>query len=232
MHSCLEYLGAIQWVGEEEKVNEVEEENEKINKEEKKKINKEEGEKVDEASDISGPFIDTLARIIKVVLKTDAKRGRNEGKCTVLKLLFENNGLLKNVNSAETFNKYILSTCQSCLNSLLNLAKEAVKSGYVGSDIAREADNLLWLLDILADRKSAEEFALMWANQQELANLLMKYWHHASSRHLISCITARLLVGIGNGRISAAEETRQVLWLTWFPPLSNDYSCLKKTRLI
>ncbi|KAI3868290.1 hypothetical protein MKX03_000201 [Papaver bracteatum] len=92
--------------------------------------------------------------------------------------------------------------------------------------ISLEADNLLWLLDILADRRAAEEFALMWANQQELANLHTQT--RARSRHPVSCITTRLLVGVGKGEIILAKGTRHLLLQTWFQPLVDDYAHLRK----
>ncbi|KAI3885995.1 hypothetical protein MKX03_015785, partial [Papaver bracteatum] len=53
LHSCLEYLGAVQLIGEqkEEKVNVA-----------------------------SGPSLDKLEHIMKVLLKTDGKEGRRKGK--------------------------------------------------------------------------------------------------------------------------------------------------------
>lgn len=85
----------------------------------------------------------------------------------------------------------------------------------------READNLLWLLVILADRQAADEFALMWATQQELATLHSKFY--TSNRYLVSCITARLFVNIGSGKILTTKDTQQLLLQTWLQPLIEDY---------
>ncbi|KAI3888326.1 hypothetical protein MKW92_002374 [Papaver armeniacum] len=181
-------------------------------------------------SDASCPS--TLAQIMEVVLKTKGDEGRREGKSLVLKLLRANNSLLSDVNFTKTCNKNILSSCQSCLDSLPVLFKMAENHSAecynppVDEQISLETDNLLWLLDILADGQAAEEFALMWANQQELANLHKKT--RTRSRHLVSCVTTRLLVGIGNGEILPAKGTRQLLLQTWFQPLVDDYSRLLK----
>jgi hypothetical protein len=43
--------------------------------------------------------------------------------------------------------------------------------------IALEADNLLWLAEILADRNAADEFAVIWSSQRELAGLHSKLCH-------------------------------------------------------
>ncbi|KAI3951950.1 hypothetical protein MKW92_025049 [Papaver armeniacum] len=167
--------------------------------------------------------------MVKVVLKTDGKQGRNQGKSLVLKLIREHDSLLSDVNLAATINKNMLSSCERCLNSLLNLFKQALGYDYVNTDIALEADNLLWLLDILVDRQAAEEFALLWANQWELANLHKRLnGHNKRTRHLVSCVTTQLFVGIGHGKILVAKDTRQKLLKTWFQPLLDDYSSLRK----
>ncbi|KAI3973145.1 hypothetical protein MKW92_004995 [Papaver armeniacum] len=190
IHSCLEYLEVVPWIGEKEE------------------------EKVNVASDVLRPPIDTLTHIIEVVLKNSEEEGRSEGQSLVLKLLRENKNLLSDVNANEICNRNIYTSCQSCLNSLLNLFKQAAESGYIENDvikqISREADNLLWLLDILADRQAADEFALMWATQQELATLHSKFY--TSNRYLASCITARLFVNIGSGKILTTKDTRQLYY--------------------
>ncbi|KAI3962180.1 hypothetical protein MKW98_005811 [Papaver atlanticum] len=156
---------------------------------------------------------------MKVVLKTEENEGRLVGKSLVLKFLRGQDNLLGDMTSTETWNKFILSSCQSCLNSLLNLFKKGAKKNTyeVAEQISLEVDNLLWLLDILEDRQVAEEFALMWAYQQKLASLLKKVW--LDTRHLVSCITARLFAGIRNGKIFAEKDTRQLLLQTWFQAL-------------
>ncbi|MCL7037866.1 hypothetical protein MKW94_022168 [Papaver nudicaule] len=165
-----------------------------------------------------------------MILKTDRYEGRRQAQSLVLKLLRENN----DVNSAEAFNKYLLSSSRSCLSSLLNLFKQSQSLFYTSRDVDKkislEATNLLWLLDVLRDRRAAEEFALMWANQQKLANLHVK--SKTPDRDLISLITIRLLVGIGNGEILPAKKTKQLLLLTWFRPLLDDYSSLRQYRSI
>ncbi|KAI3908549.1 hypothetical protein MKX01_009351, partial [Papaver californicum] len=162
-----------------------------------------------------------------VVLKTDqGYEGRLVGKSLVLKFLRgqEQDNPLGDMNST---NKTILSSCQSCLNSLLNLFREAIKK-QSSSHWVFEVDNLLWLLDILEDRQAAEEFALMWANQKNLANLHNKVY--LPTRHLVSCITTRLFAGIQNGKIFLKKDTRKLLLQTWFQPLVDDYPKLKDLK--
>ncbi|MCL7039672.1 hypothetical protein MKW94_003474 [Papaver nudicaule] len=196
IHSCLKYLEAVPWV-------------------------------------LSRPSnIEALAQIMEVVLKTDGNEGRRKGRSSVLKLLREYNSLLTDVKSAKRCNKIIFSSCESCLKLLPELFKTAencnLKDYYssVDEQISLKADNLSWLLDILIDRRAVEEFALMWANQQKLANLHSKT--ETPSRHLVSCITTRLIVGAGNGEILLAKDTRQLLLQTWFQPLVDDFPRLRE----
>ncbi|RZC52034.1 hypothetical protein C5167_020460 [Papaver somniferum] len=210
IHSCLEHMGAALWVGEKVKVN--------------------------VSSDVPAPSIATITRVMEVVIKTGEDDGRRVGKSLVLKLLNGNHSFLSDMISAETCNKNILSLCQSCSNSLLYLFRKA-EIHYliyqrvdedVDEQISVEVDNLLWLLGILVNRQAAEKFALMWANQQKLANLHKKF--RTPSRHHVSCITTQLLDGIGNGKILLAAEIRKLLLETWIQPLVDDYPRLRKLQ--
>ncbi|MCL7026099.1 hypothetical protein MKW94_023353 [Papaver nudicaule] len=209
VHSCLEYLGDVQWIGEGKM------------------------EKINAATDVSCPSFDALAHTISMVLKADiGTEGRRIGKSLALKLLSKHDS---DVNFAERYNDLILSSCQSCLNSLLKLYKQCGNKFYLflfdaggvllNQQIHLEGCNLLWLLKILEDRQAAEKFALIWANQQELANLHMKF--RMPHGHLVTFITGQLFVGIGKGKILAGNDTRQLLFRTWYQPLVNDYSRLQ-----
>ncbi|KAI3975838.1 hypothetical protein MKX01_015386 [Papaver californicum] len=74
---------------------------------------------------VSNPSVEALSHIIEVVIKTNEKEGRREGKSMVLKLVREHGIFLSDMSSAEISNKAILSSCQSCSNSLLNLFRKA-----------------------------------------------------------------------------------------------------------
>ncbi|KAF8377463.1 hypothetical protein HHK36_030841 [Tetracentron sinense] len=222
MLSCLEYLEAVPWVGEEE---------------EEKVVSSVLGIRsnniqvtpvLKRVSSNVNPPNDTIHCIMELVLKSNEDRGRNEMKSLLLRLMKESNG-----GSANICNEFIYNSCQICLNSLLLLFRQAAKPGFTDKSmdskgplvkqIALEADNLLWLLEILADRQAADEFALMWASQQELATLHRKL--PTVSRHLVSCITSRLFIGIGRGDMLPLD-TRQLLLQTWLQPLIDDYSWL------
>ncbi|KAG6729476.1 hypothetical protein I3842_01G031000 [Carya illinoinensis] len=232
MQSCLEYLEAVPWVGEEE---------EKV----VSSVLRLQGEGIGVtpvlkrvSSDASKHPKDTLSQIIDLVLKSNEERGRREMKSVVLKLLRENNSLPSYAGSSDIFNETVYSSCKSCLSSLLSLFRHAAEPGFadkpmdgrepVVKQIALEADNLSWLVEILADRQAADEVALLWAGQQELASLHSKL--PILSRYHISCITARLFVGIGRGELLPSKDTRQLLLQTWLEPLINDYSWLQHGR--
>lgn len=230
IQSCLEYLEAVPWVGEEEEekvvstVLQLQGEGIGINPVLKRV-----------SSDISNVPKDTLSHIIELVLKSGEERGRREMKSIVLKLLKENKSVPSHAGSADICNEMIYKSCRSCLESLLSLFKQAAEPEFANQpsnlrepivkQIALEADNLSWLLEILIDKQAADEFALMWSNQQELAVLHGKLpivW-----RYHISCISGKLYVGIGRGELLPSKETRQMLLQTWLQPLMDDYGWLQ-----
>ncbi|XP_074309119.1 BTB/POZ domain-containing protein At3g50780 [Silene latifolia] len=222
--SCLDYLEAVPWVGDEE---------------EEKVVSsvlrlKSEGVGVNPvlkrvSSKISKPPKDTLFHIIELVLNSNDERGRREMKSIVLKLLKENNSSSDSEASPDICYEAIYASCGTCLDSLLAHFRRATEpepepKEPIAKQIALDADNLAWLLDILAERQVADEFALMWASQQELAGL-----HHKlpmMTRYHVSCITARVFVGIGKGELLPSKDTRHMLLQTWLEPLMNDYSWL------
>ncbi|KAK7406624.1 hypothetical protein VNO78_08253 [Psophocarpus tetragonolobus] len=230
IQSCLEYLEAVPWNGEEEEEKVI------------STVLRLQGEGIGVnpvlkrvSPDISNAPRDTLSHIVELVLKSNEERGRREMKSIVLKLLKENNSLPGNSGSADLCNGMINKSCRTCMDSLLCLFNQAAEPGFgdISSDnkepvvklIALEADNLSWLLEILVDKQAAEEFAIMWANQQELAALHGKL--PIVFRYHISCISGRLYVGIGRGEVLPSKSTRQLLLQTWLQPLINDYNWLQ-----
>lgn len=231
MDSCLEFLEAVPWVGEEEEEKVV------------TSVLRLQGEGIGVtpilkrvSSDISRPAKDTLSHVLELVLKSNEERGRREMKSIVLKLLKENNSVSSSSSSSvDACNETIYTSCRSCLDSLLSLFRQATEAEFndkpmnikepVVKQMALEADNLTWLLEILADKHAADEFAVMWASQQELATLHPKV--PIVTRHHVSCITARMFVGIGRGELLPSKDVRHLLLQTWLQPLINDYSWLQ-----
>ncbi|KAK7250845.1 hypothetical protein RIF29_33568 [Crotalaria pallida] len=230
IQSCLEYLEAVPWVGEEEEekvvstVLRLQADGIGVNPVLKRV-----------SSDISSVPKDTLLQIIELVLKSNEEKGRREMKSIVLKLLRENDSLPSHAGSAEICNDMIYASCRSCLDSLLSLFKQAAEPAFadkpsdhkdpIAKHIALEADNLSWLLEILINKHAADEFALIWADQQELAMLHAKL--PIVSRYHVSCISGRLYVGIGRGQLLPSKDTRHLLLQTWLQPLMNDYNWLQ-----
>ncbi|XP_010547479.1 PREDICTED: BTB/POZ domain-containing protein At3g50780-like isoform X3 [Tarenaya hassleriana] len=222
IQSCLDYLEAVPWVGEEEEERVIssilELKHEGI------------GVRVPPVlkrvtSDTVDPPKETLSQIIELVLRSNEEKGRHEMKAVVLKLLREQNS----ANSADNFNETIYSSCQNCLDTVLSLFRQAAevepRTESASKQIAIESDNLSWLLDMLAERRAAEEFAVRWASQKELASLhenlpLMTRFH-------ISRVSSRLFIGIGRGEVLPSKETRLELLRRWLQPLINDYNWLQ-----
>ena len=187
------------------------------------------------SSNTSNPPKETISHILELVLKSNEERGRREMKSVVLKLLRENNRRPSSSGLVDICHETIYSSCKSCLNSLLYLFREAAEPEFtdmpmavkepVVKKLALEADNISWLVEILAERQAADEFAAIWANQQELALLHAKL--PIVSRHHVSCITAQLFVGIGRGEILPPKDTRHFLLRMWLQPLIDDYSWLQ-----
>lgn len=225
IQSCLEYLEAVPWNGDEEEEKVI------------STVLRLQGEGIGVnpvlkrvSPDISNAPKDTISHIVELVLKSNEERGRREMKSIVLKLLKENNSLPSSAGSADICNDMIYNSCRSCLDSLLCLFNQAAEPDFadkesVGKHVALEADNLSWLLEILVDKQAAEDFALMWANQQELAALHGRI--PIVFRYHVSCISGRLYVGIGRGEVLPSKNARQLLLQTWLQPLINDYNWLQ-----
>ncbi|KAJ0457599.1 putative BTB/POZ domain-containing protein [Helianthus annuus] len=175
-------------------------------------------------SDEPKPATDTISHVLRLVLHSNEEKGRQEMKSIVLKLLKgDNNNSNPNTSSltsVDLCNDTIYSLCRTCLGSLLVLFRQLAQpevTQQVVKQMVLEADNMLWLLDILADRQAADEYALMWANQQELTGLHLRV--SIVNRHYISCITAGYLLvvdeGIGRTVLTFPLEDQQIIMLGW-----------------
>ncbi|KMZ75415.1 BTB/POZ domain-containing protein [Zostera marina] len=228
--SCLEYLEAAPWVGEEEEcvLSSIRDLHQNDNfgiSPVLKRV----------SSEIPNPpKEETLSQIMEIVLRSNDDRGRRDMKSMVLKLLKDNSFMISGSVDmrVETLYRY----CHSCLDSLLNAFRQASEDGFpdksslndkdpIVRKISLEADNLLWLVEIMVDRHVGDEFAKMWANTSELAALHSKI--PIVSWHLVSCVTARLYVGIGRREILASKDTRHMLLHIWLQPLIEDYDWLQ-----
>ncbi|GER33052.1 BTB/POZ domain-containing protein [Striga asiatica] len=164
----------------------------------------------------------TLLKLLQVVLEGKDEKARREMKSLMTKMLRENSS--QNDLSKES----LYSACNSCLKSLSRDFLRAAE----GDDpraaglIARQADNLQWLLDIMIDRQVAEDFLRTWASQSELAGAHCKV--PAVHRFEVSRVTARLFVGIGKAQLLASKEARCMLVRTWLGPFYEDFGWMRR----
>ncbi|KAK6935419.1 hypothetical protein RJ641_035574 [Dillenia turbinata] len=220
--SCLEYLEAAPWAeDEEEKVASV------LSQlhldcagagEVLKRVSIEVNNGVEEGT--SGNE-EVLLRLLQVVLEGKDEKARREMKALVLKMLREN-------SSHNDLRKESLYTASDeCMQLLRNYFLKAANSDLqdVGQ-IARQADNLHWILDILIDRQIAEDFLKIWASQSELSNAHSKV--PAIHRYEVSRVTARLFVGIGKGQLLASKDARCLLLRTWLVPFYDDFGWMRR----
>ncbi|KAJ3670100.1 hypothetical protein LUZ60_010424 [Juncus effusus] len=233
--SCLEYLDSVPWVEEEEENVikslhnlQADKTNNNTNNYQITPLLK----RVSSNITANKPN-ETLAKIIDLVLKSSEDRARCEMKTVVLKLLKENN--MHGGASKDLCTKTLYNSCQVCINSLLNLFTKASEPKFgdqplevrdpINRNIALDADNLLWLLEILTYKHASHDFVTLWVEQAELAVLHAKL--PIMSRHLISCVTARIFVSIGKGEVLPSKENKQKLINIWLEPLIDDYNWLQ-----
>lgn len=174
---------------------------------------------------------DIVLKLLNGVLQAKDDKARREMK-TVISRLFREDPSDHN-NRLDVSKDTLYSLCHGCLSSLVLCLSEAAcmddtqhDRGGLMSDIAREAENLQWIVDILIDKKSADEFVKLWVDQKELAVLHSKI--PTIYRHEISKITAQLCIAIGRGQILVPKETRFSLLSTWLDALYEDFGWIRR----
>ncbi|GJN01976.1 hypothetical protein PR202_ga19282 [Eleusine coracana subsp. coracana] len=171
---------------------------------------------------------EVLLRLLQVVLEGKDEKARREMKGLVSKMLRENNASSRGGAIGGDLRKESLySACNGCFNLLREqFVKAAGGDKSEVAQIARQADNLHWMLDILVERQIAEEFLRTWAMQTELAEMHSKV--PAIHRYEVSRVTARLFVGIGKGQILVSKEARCQLLSTWLEPFYEDFGWMRR----
>ncbi|CAL5092637.1 unnamed protein product [Urochloa decumbens] len=218
--SCLDYLEAVPWVGEEED-NVVS----SIRHLQSKDYGVSPLLRRITSDNLNSPG-DTLANIMEMVLTSTDDRGRREMKALVLNLLKDSSHCTD--GSSDICSETLYSSCQRCLDRLHRLFTEASEEDYsvsVTRRVTLETDNLLWLVEMLVTQRICDDFVAMWSSQTELAELHSRM--QAASRHTVSFITARLFVGIGRGEMLPSKNTRLQLLQVWLQALIDDYSWLQ-----
>ncbi|MBA0689724.1 hypothetical protein Goari_007441 [Gossypium aridum] len=219
--SCLEYLEAAPWAeDEEEKVASLLAELHLENVgagEVLKRVSVEVANGTDEGSDNE----EVILKLLHVVLEGKDEKARREMKGLVFKMLRENS------SHNDLRKESLYSACDSCLELLRHhFFRAASLDLQDASQIARQADNLHWILDILIDRQIAEDFLKTWASQSELSDAHSKV--PVVHRFEVSRVTARLFVGIGKGQLLASKEVRCLLLQTWLVPFYDDFGWMRR----
>ncbi|XP_028767460.1 BTB/POZ domain-containing protein At1g63850 [Neltuma alba] len=217
--SCLEYLEAAPWAeDEEEKVASLLSE---LRLEAAGEVLKRVSTEVTDGNEEANDSEEVLLKLIRVVLEGKDEKARREMKGLVSKMLRENSSQ----NDLRKESLYL--ACDDCLQLLSHHFLRAAASDLedVGQ-IARQADNLYWILDILIDRQIAEDFLKTWASQSELSEAHSKV--PAVHRFEVSRVTARLFVGIGKGQLLASKDVRCLLLKTWLVPFYDDFGWMRR----
>ncbi|KAL2902618.1 hypothetical protein RDABS01_027700, partial [Bienertia sinuspersici] len=222
--SCLEYLEAAPWAeDEEEKVASLLSELhlEGIGASEVlKRVSLDAATLVEENNNTSENE-EVLLKLLNVVLEGKDEKARREMKGLVSKMLREN------ANHNDLRKESLYSACNGSLQRLRHQFLRAAESDLQDvSQIARQADNLHWILDILIDRHIAEDFLKSWASQLEMSKAHSKV--PPVHRFEISRVTARLFVGIGKGQLLASKDVRCLLLQTWLVPFYDDFGWMRR----
>ncbi|KAF8702558.1 hypothetical protein HU200_032942 [Digitaria exilis] len=170
---------------------------------------------------------EVLLRLLQVVLEGKDEKARREMKGLVSKMLRENSTSRGGAIGGDLRKESLYSACNGCLSLLRDqFVRTAGGDQSEVSQIARQADNLHWMLDILVERQIAEEFLRTWAMQDELAEMHRKV--PAIHRYEVSRVTARLFVGVGKGQILVSKEARCQLLSTWLEPFYEDFGWMRR----
>ncbi|KAK8963557.1 BTB/POZ domain-containing protein [Platanthera guangdongensis] len=171
-------------------------------------------------------------RLLATILQSKDEKARKDMKALMLGLLREDSD--QTAERLHVSRETIYHLCHKCLSSLLHSLTAAAMldesqrhdRSTLMADIAREADNIQWLLEILISKKMADEFVVLWAEQTELAGLRGKI--PSIFRYEISRITAQLCVALGKGEVLVTKETRFAVLRTWLDALYDDFGWMKR----
>ncbi|OIV93662.1 hypothetical protein TanjilG_04894 [Lupinus angustifolius] len=219
--SCLEYLEAAPWSeDEEEKVASLLSEL-RLEAVGAGEVLKRVSTEVTNGDEEGNDNEEVLLKLIRVVLEGKDEKARREMKGLVLKMLRENS------SQNDVRKESLYSACDDCLQLLRCHFLTAATSDLQNvKQIARQADNLHWILDILVDRQIAEDFLKTWASQSDLSEVHSKV--PSVHRFEVSRVTARLFVGIGKGQLLASKDVRCLLLKTWLVPFYDDFGWMRR----
>ncbi|XP_010530603.1 PREDICTED: BTB/POZ domain-containing protein At2g13690 [Tarenaya hassleriana] len=169
---------------------------------------------------------------------TDAN-ARNELKSLVKGLLCKSSVYEK--VQPELSREDIYTACNSCLDSLADLIKEASGTTQTNAEIrqtskckpliervSRQVDNINWLLEIMVDRQIGEGFVDIWAKERRLVEM-----HEMASpmvRYELSRVSGVLFIAMGTRKLQCRTETRLGLLEAWYRPMLVDFGWLKRCK--
>ena len=220
--SCLEYLEAAPWsADEEEKVASL------LSELHLKGINASEvlqrvcldntaaaEQKIDENEKV-------ILKLLRVILEGKDEKARRDMKGLVSRMLCDS------ANQNDLMEESLCSAGEGCLQKLRHHFLRAAASDLLDVDqIARQADNLHWILDMLIDRQIAEDFLKTWASQSEMSKAHSRV--PPLYRFEVSRVTARLFVGIGKRQVLVSKDVRCLLLQTWLVPLYDDFGWMRR----
>lgn len=167
---------------------------------------------------------EVLLKLLQGVLQGKDEKARREMKGLLSKMLREN---ASHSSQSDLRKESLYFSCNQCLTSLTRFFREAAADVFDSVyQIAREADNLHWMLDIMIDRRIAEDFLKSWASLYEIANAHSRV--PPIHRYEVSRVTAKLFVAIGKGKLIASTEGKCLLLRTWLEPFYEDFKWVKR----
>lgn len=230
--SCLEYLEAVPWSEDEEEkiiscLNQLQLHD---------SVSEDVLQRVSTEPSTSTRAEDMFTKMLTGVLQAKDDKARKEMKSLISRLLREDVADFSTYGpKIDVSRDTLYSLCHRCLSALILCLSEATcmdesrqERGAIMAEIAREADNMQWIVDILIDKKMGDEFVKLWADQKELAILHSKI--PTMYRHEISRVTAQLCIAIGRGHILVPKEARYSLLSTWLEPLYEDFGWMKRAN--
>lgn len=226
--ACLEFLEAVPWSeDEEEKVIAV------LGQLELYDTSADVLQRVSVEPSISSRADGIFLQLLMGVLQAKDEKARRDMKTLISGLLKEDLTYAGNNNRLDVSRDTLYHICHKCLSSLLLCLCEAVSvdesrcdRGVLMGQIAREADNMHWVVDILIEKKMGDDFVTLWADQTELASLHSKL--PSMYRYEISRITAQLCIAVGRGQILVPKDARFSLLRTWLEPLYEDFGWMRR----
>ncbi|XP_052183417.1 BTB/POZ domain-containing protein At5g60050 [Diospyros lotus] len=227
--SCLEHLEAAPWSEEEEEKVVSDLADLRLQHSAAEVL-----QRVSDEASTSSRADDIFLKLLAGVLQAKDDKARREMKILISRLLREDTHDPSSYSNRLDISKETLyHLCHECLSSLILCLSEATSMddsrrdrGVLMGEIAREADNMQWIVDILINKKIGDEFVKLWADQNELAILHSKI--PTMYRHEISRITAQLCIAIGRGQILVTKEVRYCLLSTWLDALYEDFGWMRR----